>query len=175
MDIIILSLALSADAFGAALAVGMRRMGLWNMAVMSTMVGLMHVIMPFISITAGNELHGVFGGALISTGGVILLLTGLQMVLSIWKNESNVKKPAGVGMFFFAFGVSMDSFSAGLSLGVIGMNHVKAVTCFGLSSAFFTMTGLLLSRRIGAAAGKAGEAAGGLVLMFLGMKWLLSL
>jgi putative Mn2+ efflux pump MntP len=175
MDIIILSLALSADAFGAALAVGMRRMGLWNMVVMSVTVGLMHVIMPFISITAGNELHGVFGGALFSAGGIILLLTGLQMVLSMLKNESDVKKPAGIGIFFFALGVSMDSFSAGLSLGVLGMDYVKAVTCFGLFAALFTMTGLLLSRRIGAAVGKAGEAAGGLVLMFLGVKWLLSL
>ncbi|OLN24172.1 hypothetical protein BTO30_01820 [Domibacillus antri] len=174
MDIIILSLALSADAFGAALAVGMRRMGLWNMLVMSLTVGIMHIIMPLTSMTAGNELQEIFGRAIFSAGGVILVLTGLQMVLSLLKNESDIKRPVGIGILFFAFGVSMDSFSTGLSLGVLGMDKMMAVVSFGLSSALFTMAGLLLSRRLGAMAGKAGEAAGGLVLMFLGLKWLLS-
>ncbi|WP_083711500.1 manganese efflux pump MntP [Domibacillus epiphyticus] len=175
MDILILSLALSADAFGAALALGMRRIGLWKIIVISFTVGLMHVIMPLISMTAGNELQEIFGRALFSAGGVILVLTGLQMVLSLLKDESNVKQPAGIGIVFFSLGVSMDSFSTGLSLGVIGVDQMAAVLCFGLSSAIFTMTGLMLSRRIGALAGKAGEAAGGAVLMFIGIKWLLSL
>ncbi|WNS81110.1 manganese efflux pump [Domibacillus sp. DTU_2020_1001157_1_SI_ALB_TIR_016] len=171
MDIFILSLALSADAFGAALAVGMRRMGLWDKLKLSAAVGIMHVILPATSMTAGNFLHGRFGDILFSAGGLVLVITGLQMVLSFFRQEEQ-EKPAGIGIMLFAFGVSMDSFSTGLSLGVLGMDKSIAVMSFGVFSGVMTMAGLLLSSRISTAAGKVGEAAGGVFLLLVGLKWI---
>jgi manganese efflux pump family protein len=171
MDIFILSLALSADAFGAALAVGMRRMGLLDKLMLSAAVGIMHILLPLISMTAGSELHGLFGDILYSAGGIVLALTGLQMVLSFFKKEER-KKPAGLGMVLFAFGVSMDSFSTGLSLGVLGMDKSIAVISFGVCAACMTMAGLMFSSRVSTAAGKAGEAAGGVLLLLIGLKWI---
>ncbi|WP_046174596.1 manganese efflux pump MntP [Domibacillus indicus] len=171
MDIFILSLALSADAFGAALAVGMRRMGLIDKLTLSAAVGIMHIILPLASITAGSELHGRFGDVLILAGGGVLILTGLQMILSFFRKEEQ-KKPAGLGIVLFAFGVSMDSFSTGLSLGVLGVDKSMAVLSFGVCSACLTMAGLLLSSRVSTAVGKTGEAAGGLLLLVIGLKWI---
>lgn len=174
MDIFILSLALSADAFGAALAIGMRRMGLIDRLVLSAAVGGMHVLMPLASITTGSELREVFGDVLYSLGGIVLILTGLQMMLSLFREEER-EKPRGLGIFIFAFGVSIDSFSTGLSLGVLGVDKVAAVASFGICTTILTMAGLILSSRLHAAAGKAGEAAGGIVLLLIGVKWMLSL
>ncbi len=175
MDILILSLALSADAFGAALAVGMRRMGMSDRLVLSAAVGIMHVLMPLASITAGSELYALFGDILYSLGGIVLALTGIQMILSLFKEEETIKKPAGLGVFVFAFGVSIDSFSTGLSLGVLGVDKAVAVASFGICTTIITMAGLLLSSRVNKAAGKAGEAAGGLLLLLIGIKWVISL
>jgi putative Mn2+ efflux pump MntP len=171
MDIFILSLALSADAFGAALAVGMRRMGLLDKLVLSAAVGIMHIILPLISMTAGSKLHGYFGDILVLAGGAVLVLTGLQMILSFFRSEEQTK-PSGLGIVLFAFGVSMDSFSTGLSLGVLGMDKSTAVLSFGVCAACMTMAGLLFSSRISSAAGKAGEAAGGVLLLVMGLKWI---
>lgn len=171
MDIFILSLALSADAFGAALAVGMRRMGLLDKLMLSSSVGIMHIILPLISMTAGSELYERFGDILFSAGGIILALTGLQMVLSFFRKEER-QKPTGLGMLLFAFGVSMDSFSTGLSLGVLGMDKSTAVISFGACAASLTMAGLIFSSRMSTAAGKAGEVAGGVLLLIIGLKWI---
>ncbi|WP_050183368.1 manganese efflux pump MntP family protein [Domibacillus robiginosus] len=173
MDIFILSLALSADAFGAALAIGMRRMGLWDKLQLSAAVGSMHILLPAASMTAGSFLHGRFGDILVSAGGLVLVITGLQMMLSFFRKEEQ-DKPSGIGIVLFAFGVSMDSFSTGLSLGVLGMDKSIAVMSFGIFSGVMTMIGLLLSSRINAAAGKAGEAVGGLFLLIIGLKWIIA-
>lgn len=173
MDILILSLALSADAFGAALAVGMRRIGLVDKIKLSAAVGFMHILLPFISMTIGSELFHVFGDWLFSAGGIVLLLTGLQMILAFFKEEEK-QKPMGLGILLFSFGVSMDSFSTGLSLGVLGLDKQASVISFGLCAGMMTMGGLILSSKMSGAVGKAGEAAGGILLLVMGIKWLLA-
>ena len=54
-------------------------------------------------------------------GGALLLLIGIQMIYSSFRSEEEAMiKPVGFGLIVFSLSVSLDSFSAGLSFGMIG-------------------------------------------------------
>ena len=49
------------------------------------------------------------------------------MYSSILENEETRTAPIGISLFVFAFGVSIDSFSVGLSLGIYGAQTVITI------------------------------------------------
>lgn len=51
-----------------------------------------------------------------------------------------------IGMFVFAFGVSLDSFSLGLGLKAITSNIYLAMSVFAICSALFTYFGVVVGR-----------------------------
>ena len=80
------------------------------------------------------------------------------------KDEDSVIVPVGWGLILFAFLVSIDSFSAGLSLGMFGARAAVAVICFGIVASFLTWIGLVLGRKVKNYLGVYGELLGGMIL-----------
>lgn len=166
-----MGLALSGDAFGASLAIGMKRMGVVEKIILAVIVGFFHAALSGIGMWTGFEMQSRLGAAVVNAGGVILLFAGLQMMLSFWRQD-NHHRPMGLGMGLFAFSVSVDSIPAGFTIGLTELAPLMTSTVIGCCAGLFTFTGLMLSGLLTEKAGKAGEAAGGVFLVFLGCKWL---
>ncbi len=174
ITLFIMAFALGMDAFSVGLGMGLIRLRLRQIFYIGITIGFFHVWMPLVGILIGRFLSDQFGTIASIVGGVLLLLLGLQMIISSFKkNDEPMITPIGLGLVIFALSVSLDSFSVGLSLGIYKVHAIVAVLLFGFVSMVLTWVGLLLGRRVQEWIGTYSEALGGSILFAFGIKLLL--
>ncbi|WP_456277434.1 manganese efflux pump MntP [Bacillus sp. AK128] len=176
LTLFIMAFALGMDAFSVGLGMGLIPLRLKQIFYIGITIGIFHMWMPLIGILIGDFLSHQFGNIASIVGGVLLLLLGIQMIISSFKKDDEpMITPKGFGLIIFALSVSLDSFSVGLSLGIYKVSPIVAILMFGLVSMVLTWAGLLLGRRVQEWLGSYGEALGGSILFAFGIKLLLPL
>lgn len=170
-----MAFAIGMDAFSISLGMGVYKIRLRKIFSIGLLVGLFHFLMPLIGLSIGHLLSGTFGTITLYIGSSLLIIIGLQMGISSFnkKEVRNAILPRGWGLLVFALLVSLDSFSAGLSLGFFGVRVIVTVVCFGIVATFLTWTGLLLGRKMQSMLGRYAELLGGIILISFGVKLLL--
>ena len=166
-----MAFALSMDAFSLSIGIGMARLRYKQIAVIGISVGFFHLLMPLIGLLLGKILSQYIGMFAFVIGGSVLILIGLQMLFATLQEErSPVLSPTGFGLILFSISVSIDSFSAGLSLGMLGAKTWVTLVSFGVVSAVLTWVGLILGRKMGNWLGGYSEWFGGTILIAFGVK-----
>lgn len=173
ITLILMAVAMSMDAFSIGLGMGMFMLRSKQIFYIGLIVGIFHVWMPLLGMIAGHFLSHTFGTLAGYAGGILLVLLGISMFLSCFKKDESFVTPVGFGLFLFALSVSLDSFSVGLTLGILGARTAVALICFGITAAFLTWSGLLIGRRVKRVIGVYSEAIGGSILLAIGLKLLL--
>lgn len=175
ITLILMAFALGMDAFSVGLGMGMFKLRLRQIFKIGITIGIFHVWMPLLGMIAGKFLSDQFGTIATYIGGALLLLLGVQMIWSSFKSEesSTVITPVGFGLIVFAFSVSLDSFSVGLTLGIYRAKTILVLMCFGIAATILTWTGLLIGRKFQNWLGNYSEALGGSILLAFGLKLLL--
>lgn len=171
--LLIMAFAVGMDAFSISLGMGVYKIRLRRMFYIGLVVGLFHLLMPLAGILMGHLLSGTFGKITIYVGGILLVIVGLQMAISSLRKEDKVIIPTGWGLALFSLLVSIDSFSAGLSLGIFGAKAAITVICFAVVSVFLTWSGLLIGRKIQNMLGSYAELLGGVILISFGIRLML--
>ncbi|MFT8320442.1 MAG: manganese efflux pump MntP family protein [Bacillus sp. (in: firmicutes)] len=175
VTLILMAFALGMDAFSVALGMGMYKLRLKQIAKIGITIGVFHVIMPLIGIVAGRFLSENFGAIAVYIGGGLLVILGIQMIWSVFKEEETYRiTPVGFGLFLFSLSVSLDSFSVGLSLGIYQARTVVVLACFGIAATILTWAGLIIGRKVQGWLGIYGEVLGGGILLTFGIKLLLN-
>ncbi|MFN7252083.1 MAG: manganese efflux pump MntP family protein [Anaerobacillus sp.] len=175
ITISIMAFALGMDAFSLAIGMGMLGLRYKHIFKIGITIGAFHVIMPFLGIVIGKFLTQYFGFLAIMIGGALLIILGLQMLYSaLFSDEYNEKilQPQGIGLLLFALSVSVDSFSVGLSLGMIGAKTVITLLSFGFMSMTLSWLGLIIGKKVQGYIGVYGELLGGFILLGFGIKLL---
>ncbi|NNV06385.1 manganese efflux pump MntP family protein [Geobacillus sp. C56-T2] len=173
MALSMMAFALGMDAFSVALGMGMLRLRLRQIFYIGLTVGLFHIVMPLVGMAVGRLLSRELGSFATYTGGALLLWLGGQMIVTSFRHEGGSPLfPRGAGLLFFAFTVSLDSFSVGLSLGIFGAQTMATIFLFGLFSMGLTWMGLIVGRRVQQWLGAYSEALGGSILLAFGFKLL---
>lgn len=173
LTLIIMAFALGLDAFSVSLGMGMIRLRLKQILYIGMIIGAFHVVMPLMGILIGKLLSEKFGSVAVIAGGILLMGLGFHIIYSsLFGEEDSKAVPSGFGLYLFAFSVSLDSFSIGLSLGIYGARTWVAVLIFGIVSTLLTWAGLLLGRRVKMMLGTYGEVLGGSILVGFGLKLL---
>ncbi|MBM7095576.1 MULTISPECIES: manganese efflux pump MntP family protein [Alteribacter] len=166
-----MAFALSMDAFSISVGMGMIGLRLRQIGMIGTTVGLFHVAMPLLGMILGKIVSQYVGVFAYLLGAIVLIILGLQMIFSSFsKDTKSFLQPVGLGLILFAVGVSIDSFSVGLSLGMLGAKTLLTLVSFGIMSAFLTCAGLLLGRKVEGLLGGYSEMLGGLILVGFGVK-----
>lgn len=174
ITLIIMAFALGMDAFSVGLGMGMFQIRLKQILKIGITIGMFHVLMPMIGMIIGRVLSDHFGEIAAMIGGGLLLLLGLQMIWSGFREqEESLITPTGFGLLLFSLSVSLDSFSVGLTLGIYGAKIFLVLLCFGIGACVLTWMGLLLGRKVQGLLGSYSEALGGSILMIFGIKLLL--
>jgi putative Mn2+ efflux pump MntP len=70
--------------------------------------------------------------------------------------------------------MSIDALAVGLTFAFLDVNILVAVTIIGLISFVITITGFGLGRKLGKLAGKWSETIGGIILISIGLRILLT-
>lgn len=186
--ITVIAVALGADAFSMALAIGLAGIRKAIVLRLSLVVAIFHVFMPLAGLAAGQALGMFLGNIAKAVGAVILMWLGVRMLVGVLRPEVQAyplskaremmrrrKFPKGIslqgaGIYALAASVSLDALSVGFSLGALGSNIGWTVLIMGGIAGLMTLTGLLLGRLFGSWAGERAEFLGGLALVLIGVK-----
>jgi putative Mn2+ efflux pump MntP len=171
----IIAIALGMDAFSLGLGLGMRKPSRNRTVLISSFIAIFHVFMPLVGIWIGQFLSIYFHHIAVIVGGALLCLLGLQMFWSSIQDKENAlpfSDRTVFGLLLIAFSVSLDSLSAGLSLGFFATDPMIAVILCGLAGGLMSWIGLSFGRLMGNWIGKYGEVLGGVVLISLGIQFI---
>ncbi|SFI66900.1 manganese efflux pump MntP [Thermoflavimicrobium dichotomicum] len=175
ITLILIAMALGMDAFSLGIGLGIRGLSIRKITLLSSSIGLFHVLMPLIGLGIGQYLTKYMQEIAAIVGGGMLCFLGGNMLWNSLKQEENqsyINTDSLGSVLLFSFSVSLDSLSAGLSLGLFAVNHFLAVLFFGGIGAIMAGIGLGLGKYLGTWLGNYGEAIGGMILFMLGVKFI---
>ncbi|HEX2760188.1 MAG TPA: manganese efflux pump MntP family protein [Rhizomicrobium sp.] len=169
---------MSSDAFAAALGKGARleRPGLGEALRTGLIFGGIETLTPLIGWAAGRAASSYIEtfDHWIAFG--LLLVIGGKMIWDSFARDEEEQKPRSHSfavLALTALGTSIDALAVGVSLALIGANII--VNALAIGAATFTMVtiGVLFGRYLGEKFGRYAEAAGGVILIVIGLKILL--
>lgn len=175
LALLAIGFALGLDAFSLGIGIGLRGIRKLDILKLGLVVALFHMIMPLIGMAAGQAVSSLLGGVAAKAGGLLLLLLGGSMIYGSFRGGQQVTLDhrTAAGLLLFAFGVSIDSFSAGVSLGIFAADLLVTMLVFGFFGGAMSVAGLLLGRSVGRGLGEYGEACGGAILFAFGVMFLI--
>lgn len=173
--LILLAFAVGMDAFSVSLSVGLMRIRLRYLLIYLFLVGAFHVAMPFLGMLVGHLLSHKLGMIAQIIAGWMLIMIGTQMAIATFLEKNTLKRINFLGILTLAFTVSLDSFSVGMSIGLImfSFNQFAVICLFGIVSALLATIGVVLARKGKVFLGKYSEAIGGLVLIVIGLQMII--
>lgn len=169
ITVLIIAIALSMDTFSLSLGIGTYNFRKRKMLLFSSIVGIMHFIMPLLGNFVGNKIIDFFTINSNFLLGVILIYLSITMFIDILKNDEKEINLSILNMFIFAIGVSIDSFSTGLGLQAITNNLLPAVIIFSFTSLSFTYIGLLIGKYANNHLGTSASVFGSILLLIIGI------
>jgi putative Mn2+ efflux pump MntP len=175
ITLLTIAFALGMDAFSLGVGIGLRGIRRMDILKLGAATAAFHMLMPLLGLAAGQMVSGLLGGVATKAGGLLLLLLGGHMVYSSLRRGQAppLDYRSAFGILLLALGVSVDSFSVGVSLGMFAADLVMTVLLFGFFGGAMSVAGLLLGRRVGSGLGEYGETCGGAILFAFGVMFLL--
>lgn len=171
--IFILAVGLSMDAFSISLIYGTLNLKPSMQKLMSIMVGIFHFFMPLLGYQIGELILKVIKVNPDILVGIIFIILGIEMILSL-KKEEQIKLLTGIiSVVFFAFTVSIDSFSIGIGFGVANVKILLPCIIFSITSAVFTYIGVILGKKLSDKFGNITTLIGAIILLLLGISYIL--
>jgi len=168
-NIFVIAVALSMDTFSLSLGLGTYNLPRKKILIISLVVGIMHFIMPYLGDIIGETIVSFFALNHNFFLGCILLFIAGNLALEMRKEEIVHLDLSMIGIFLFAFGVSIDAFSTGLGLSAITSNKILAMMLFSAVSFIFTYFGLKIGKIASEKLGKKASLFGLILLIYLGI------
>lgn len=169
LSILLIGIALSMDTFSLSLSLGTFNITNKQALKLSIIVGIMHFFMPILGMLLGEKIISLFELQCDFLLGVILLFIAIQMIIDLIKHEENSFNLNILGMFLFALGVSLDSFSVGLGIKAITENINLATSIFAICSFIFTFIGIMIGKFANKFIGTYASIFGVVILLILGI------
>lgn len=179
LEIILLACGLAMDAFAVAISVGVTEFLLSKRARfrISFHFGLFQGLMPILGWFAGSTVepyiksfdHWITFGLLAWVGG--------KMIKESFDKEQkqyNIDPSRGWNLIVLSVATSIDALAVGLSLSIVGLEIFYPALLIGLITASLSLLGILLGNYFGQRFGKRIEFVGGLVLLFIGIRILIT-
>jgi putative Mn2+ efflux pump MntP len=139
--------------------------------------GLFQAVMPVVGWLFGNTIEPYIKNYDHWVAFGLLVLVGLRMIRSgLSKDEEeSLKDPSrGLTMVMLSIAVSIDALAIGLSLSLLGVTIWTPALVIGLVTGALSLIGLRVGNGFGQKYGKPVEVLGGLVLIGIGIRIVLS-
>ena len=151
--------------------------GRWRVLRTALSFGAFQTLMPVIGWLAGRTVVDVIGGYDHWVAFGLLGFVGGKMIWeSFHEKEEGRKGDATRGLMLITLSVatSIDALAVGLSFAFVQVPIVSASLTIGIVAFLITVLGFFAGRRAGELLGKRAEMVGGLVLIGIGLRILLS-
>lgn len=173
-EVLLLALALSADAFSMAVAVGLRCSSPRQIFRLSWHFGLFQALMPFLGAAAGAWIIVRIGDFDHWIAFAILEAIGIRM---LWEHRAGTATrrtradpTRGWSLVALSLATSIDAFGAGIGLAVTRSELVRSCLTIGAITGALTLLGMGLGARAARFGERWAPVVGALVLMGLGAK-----
>jgi manganese efflux pump family protein len=179
LEVLLIALGLAMDAFAVCLGAGTTRFinGPRPVFRLSFHFGLFQALMPalgwLVGITVARYVaafdHWIAFG-LLAFVGVRMIRSGLDA-----DGGNHATDPTrGSTLVMLSIATSIDAFAVGLTLAMLNVNILFPAVVIGLVAAGMSLLGLMIGHRLGKAFGKRMEVIGGLILILIGIRVVLS-
>jgi manganese efflux pump family protein len=179
-EIIALAIGLSMDAMAVAIAcsISLRKVSKRQVFRFAFHFGLFQAFMPILGWYAGTTVHDLILSWDHWLAFFLLSYVGGKAIHESFKNDNcteTQKDPTrGMSLVVFSVATSIDALAVGLSLSAIDVKIWQPAIIIGLITASLTTAGMLFSSKVGVLFGTSVKFIGGLILLGIGLKILLS-
>lgn len=177
--LILMGIGLSADAFAAALAIGVKKRVVNAQLVLSvgTVFAAFQAAMPVIGWLLASSFSEFVAPVDHWIAFGLLSLLGVNMIREAVSASENDSRDSGdVGfhrLCLLGLATSIDALAVGVSLAMVDTSLPQAVLVIALATLALSAAGVLIGHRAGLRFRKPAEISGGLVLIAIGFKVLL--
>ncbi|WP_122872336.1 manganese efflux pump MntP [Pseudomonas viridiflava] len=174
ISLIFLALAMSTDAFAAALGKGasLHKPRFIEAVRTGLIFGVIEAITPIIGWSIGQVATRFVESWDHWIAFVLLLALGLHMIYNGLKHDDEEEEKPSQHSFLIlavtAFATSIDALAVGVGLAFVDVNILVAAAAIGLATTVMVTIGVMLGRALGTVVGKRAEIVGGVVLMLVG-------
>ena len=176
LELFILAVGLSMDAFAVSICKGLSlgKIQKKHMAIAGAWFGGFQALMPLIGYFAGRFFAEKLTQYDHWVAFILLLFIGGSMIKESLDEEEESNDAMDIKtMFLLAVATSIDALAVGISLAFLNTDIWSASILIGVVTFAIAAFGGLAGFKLGAMAGKRADVAGGLVLIFIGVKILL--
>jgi manganese efflux pump family protein len=179
LALLAISVGLAMDAFAVAVAAGMAIDAVTPRHVfrLGFHFGLFQFMMPIVGWLAGEQLATYVSGYANWLAFALLAYVGGKM---LWEAqgerdaESTSDPTRGLKLFTLSVATSIDALAVGMSMALLGVSIWLPSVVIGVVTATLTAIGVTFGGRIGSRWGRWADVAGGVVLILIGLKVLLT-
>ena len=172
--VLLLALAMSTDAFAAAVAKGAALSApRWREALRTGLIfGVTEAITPLIGWMLGRLAADYVSAWNHWIAFVLLTVLGLRMIVAAFRNvdepDEKPSKHAFWGLALTAVATSIDAMAVGAGLALLDVAILPVAAAIGFATFAMVTIGVMVGRVLGRIAGRYAEAGGGLVLIGIG-------
>lgn len=174
LSTLVLALAMSTDAFAAAVSKGtaLHKPRFPEALRTGVIFGIIEAITPLIGWALGSVAAKYVQEWDHWIAFVMLCILGLMMIRNAFKEEDQESAPVSRHSFWLlaatGFATSIDAMAVGVSLAFIDNNIVVTAIAIGLATTLMVTIGVMVGRALGSIAGKRAEILGGIALIGIG-------
>lgn len=178
-SIILLSLALAADAFAVSLCKGLsvQKIDIKHCVIVGIYFGGFQALMPILGYFLGGILDTFIAKFDHFIAFILLFFIGAKMIKESFKPQVCGENSAEFSfkvMLPLAIATSIDALAVGVSLAIEKSNIIFCASVIGIITAIFSIIALNLGKKFGLYLGNKAALLGGIILIFLGTKILIT-
>lgn len=177
IELFLLAVGLSMDAFAVSICKGLSlgKIKPKHMIIAGAWFGGFQALMPLIGYILGSLFADKVTKYAHWIAFILLLIIGSNMIKEAFGNEENVDSKMNVGaMFLLAIATSIDALAVGVSFAFLEVNIIYAITFIGITTFILSAIGVKIGSIFGMKYKSKAEIAGGIILILIGLKTLLS-
>lgn len=176
LELLLIAVGLSADAFAVSLCKGlcMKKINYRHAFIIALFFGFFQAAMPVLGWAAGRQFRHHIESFDHWVAFALLALIGLKMLADARKASQsppecairlNIRE-----LLLLSVATSIDALAVGVTLSFLQVQILPAVTLIGLTTLLLSFIGVCIGSRFGVRFRQKAELAGGLILIFIGLK-----
>ena len=173
LELFMIAAGLSMDAFAAAVCRGLRmkKMQYGDALLTAVLFGGFQGLMPLIGWLLGVSLEDRIKSVDHWVAFALLSFIGIKMITDSLKEGEEQMPPSDLkGLFLMALATSIDALAVGITFAFLGTDIVISSLLIATVTATLSFVGVLLGREFGGRLRDRAGIAGGVILIFIGIK-----
>ncbi|MCI8727593.1 MAG: manganese efflux pump [Hungatella sp.] len=176
-ELFLIAVGLSMDAFAVSICKGlsMQKMNIKNAVIIGLYFGGFQAFMPFLGYLLGSRFQDAITAYDHWIAFILLALIGGNMIKESLDKEEECPDPsvAFTDMVILAVATSIDALAVGVTFAFLKVQIVAAVSFIGITTFVLSIVGVKVGTIFGMKYKSKAEFAGGLILIFMGLKILI--